>query len=211
MADDSKSSSAKNNVVKPSIFRQESLERLSSPEQLDQLMQVVNSKSWMPLATLGSLIGLAVIWSIFGRIPITATGRGTLVHPTPNSNQLVNLTWFDSEQADRIQPGMQVIIVPDGAGSDAGGLLGQVTAVSGSTVTTLEAARQAINSNLSQPGTIEVLAELNPDPKSVNGYQWSSMDGSRRSLMAGMTTTTRITLEEKAPIAFVFPFLEAKQ
>lgn len=200
MADDSKNS----------IFRQESLERLSSPEQLDQLMQVVNAKSWMPLATLGSLIALAVLWSIFGRIAITTIGRGTLVYPTSASDQLVSLTLFDSEQADQIQPGMQVIIVPDATGSDLSGILGRVTSVSGSSVTTLEAARQAVSSDKPQPGAIEVLAELERDPSSVNGYKWSSAAGTNRRLTAGTATTTRITLDEKAPIAFVFPFLEAK-
>jgi HlyD family secretion protein len=66
---------------KRTIFRKESLERLSSPERLDQLMQVVSLKSWLPLTTLGCLVGAAVIWSIYGRIPITVEGRGVLVYP----------------------------------------------------------------------------------------------------------------------------------
>lgn len=195
---------------KTSIFRQESLERLSSPEQLDQLMQVVNAKSWIPLATVGSLVALAVIWSIFGRIPITATGKGTLVHPDPASKQLVNLTFFDAEDAEKIQPGMPVMIVPDTVDAEIA-LLGRVNSVSGSTITTLEAARQAANAETAEMGTLEVLAQLEPDPGSASGYKWSSPDGASLNLVAGTTTTTRITLEEKAPIAFVFPFLEAKQ
>lgn len=195
---------------KTSIFRKESLERLSSPEQLDQLMQVVNAKSWIPLATLGSLLALAVIWSVFGRIPITAIGKGALVHPDAGSNQLVNLTFFDAQDAEKIQPGMPVMIVPDTASSELGGVLGRVASVSGSDITTLEAARQAVNTDSPQIGTLEVLAELERDPNSANGYKWSSLGGASLNLAAGTTTTTRITLDEKAPIAFVFPFLEAK-
>ncbi|MEH1910885.1 MAG: NHLP bacteriocin system secretion protein [Nostoc sp.] len=67
---------------KGNIFRKESLERLSSPERLDQLMQVVNPKSWLPLAALGSIVGVAVIWSIYGSIPITVEGRGVLIYPS---------------------------------------------------------------------------------------------------------------------------------
>jgi HlyD family secretion protein len=66
---------------KQDLFRKKSLERLSSPEQLDQLMQVVNPRSWIPLATLGSLVFIALLWSFFGRIPITVEGRGILVFP----------------------------------------------------------------------------------------------------------------------------------
>ena len=67
---------------KRSLFRKESLERLSSPERLDQLMQVVSPKSWLPLVALGSIVGVAVIWSIYGRIPITVEGRGVLIYPS---------------------------------------------------------------------------------------------------------------------------------
>ncbi|NEP45898.1 MAG: NHLP bacteriocin system secretion protein, partial [Okeania sp. SIO2H7] len=63
------------------IFRKESLERLSSPERLDQLMQVVTLKDWLPLATLGSLVILGLLWSIFGKIPITISGKGVLIRP----------------------------------------------------------------------------------------------------------------------------------
>lgn len=195
---------------KSSIFRKESLERLSSPEQLDQLMQVVNAKSWIPLATLGSLVMLALIWSVFGRIPTTAIGKGTLVHPNATSNQLVNLTFFDAPDAEKIQPGMRVMIVPDTADSAQGGILGRVTSVSGSAITTLEDARQRVNSETAQTGMLEVLAELEPDPNSTSGYKWSSPSGAALPLAPGTTTITRITLDEKAPIAFVFPFLEGK-
>lgn len=80
------------------IFREEALEHLSSPEQLDQLLKVVNPKSWIPIATLGGLFVVALLWSTFGRIPITVEGEGLLVHPRqvvslqlPSSGQVVEL------------------------------------------------------------------------------------------------------------------------
>ncbi len=63
------------------MFRQEALERLSSPEQLDQLLKVVNRRAWLPLATAGSLIFVAVVWSVFGRLPLKVNGEGVLIHP----------------------------------------------------------------------------------------------------------------------------------
>lgn len=35
-----------NNREKNKIFREESLERLSSPERLDQLMQIIGRQDW---------------------------------------------------------------------------------------------------------------------------------------------------------------------
>ena len=63
------------------LFREEALERLSSPERLDQLMNVVNPRAWLPLAGLGSIVGVALLWSVFGRLPLTVTGQGVLLYP----------------------------------------------------------------------------------------------------------------------------------
>ncbi|WGV27147.1 NHLP bacteriocin system secretion protein [Halotia branconii] len=66
---------------KESIFRQESLERLSSPERLDQLMQVVNPQDWLIVTVFCGLATVGLLWSIFGRIPINIDGRGVLIQP----------------------------------------------------------------------------------------------------------------------------------
>jgi len=62
-------------------FRQKSLERLSSPERLDQLLSIVDRKSWLPLTALGLLVASILAWSWFGRIPVTVQGHGILVYP----------------------------------------------------------------------------------------------------------------------------------
>jgi HlyD family secretion protein len=64
------------------LFRKEALERSASPEQLDQIMQVVSPKKWIPLVALGSLVAGGLAWSILGRIPITVSGQGALVFPS---------------------------------------------------------------------------------------------------------------------------------
>lgn len=80
------------------IFRKEALERLSSPERLDELIEVVDPHSWIALVTLASLIAVALLWSIVGRLPTTVTGRGVLVRPrnvvelqAPASGRLISL------------------------------------------------------------------------------------------------------------------------
>jgi HlyD family secretion protein len=66
-------------VVKKSLFRQKALDQLSSPEELNQLVRVIGPKEWWWLGTLGLLVAGVALWSIFGRIPITVTGRGVLL------------------------------------------------------------------------------------------------------------------------------------
>lgn len=61
------------------LFRKASLERLSSPEQLDQLMHVTTPKGWIALIALCSLLAVALFWGIFGRVPTEVQGLGILI------------------------------------------------------------------------------------------------------------------------------------
>ena len=61
------------------IFRKVALERLSSPEQLDQLLQVTDPRGWLALVALGALILTSLVWGVFGSIPTEATGEGILL------------------------------------------------------------------------------------------------------------------------------------
>lgn len=62
-----------------SIFRKAALDRLSSPEQLDRLMQVTDPRGWLALAGLCAIIVFGAVWSLVGTIPTTITGRGILM------------------------------------------------------------------------------------------------------------------------------------
>ncbi len=88
------------------IFRQEALARLSSPEKLDQTLKTVNPKAWIPLATAGSLVVVALLWSVLGRIPLTANGRGVLIKP----NQVVSFQSPSDGQLKelKIEPGASI-------------------------------------------------------------------------------------------------------
>jgi HlyD family secretion protein len=61
------------------IFRKVALERLSSPEQLDQLMQVTDPKGWLALSALGALLLTSLAWGVFGSIPTQTHGEGILL------------------------------------------------------------------------------------------------------------------------------------
>lgn len=61
------------------IFRKVSLERLASPEQLDQLLRVTTPRNWVALLATIVLIGVAVVWGYEGIIPTKAAGQGVIV------------------------------------------------------------------------------------------------------------------------------------
>lgn len=91
------------------LFRQEALDRLASPEQLDQMMRVVNPRAWLPLTTVGFLVVAAATWSVFGRIPLKVDGQGILIRPR-NVVQLQaiqdgQILTLDLKPGDRIKKG----------------------------------------------------------------------------------------------------------
>ncbi|NLB43477.1 MAG: NHLP bacteriocin system secretion protein [Clostridiales bacterium] len=65
--------------MKKTVFRKVALERLSSPEQLDRMITVTNTKLWLILTALGCILTSIVIWSITGSLATSVTANGMLV------------------------------------------------------------------------------------------------------------------------------------
>jgi len=60
------------------LFRKKALEKLSSPEQLDQMMCYVASKQWVLLLACLVLLLSLLLWGIFGSVPTKISGIGIL-------------------------------------------------------------------------------------------------------------------------------------
>jgi HlyD family secretion protein len=63
------------------IFRDAALERLSTPERLDQGLTVVGTASWALLWGLVLLVVGGLAWSIIVVVPVTVKGEGILLSP----------------------------------------------------------------------------------------------------------------------------------
>jgi hypothetical protein len=208
------------NEQESSLFRQEALEQISSPEQLDQLIQVVTLKDWLPLASIGFLVALALIWSIIGRIPVFVEAKGLLVQPADsqlqanNAQQLVSVSYFPIASGKQIQPGDRILIIPETASSDEfGGMEATVTEVSPYPVTQASALKR-VNGNqelaalIYTPASIEVISRLTPDSATATGYHWAMSKGPEQKLSGETPTKARVTLSERAPISFIFPLFK---
>ncbi len=55
------------------IFRKKSVERVASPEQLNDYVRVANPGVWLALAAVLALLVGACIWGVFGRLDTTLT------------------------------------------------------------------------------------------------------------------------------------------
>jgi len=97
------------NPGKRSVYRQQSLEKFSSPDRLDELTRIVRPSGWMALGT--ALLGLALtlLWGFMGRIPTTVSGNAILLLPrqvitfqSPARGEVAALL---ISEGDRVEPG----------------------------------------------------------------------------------------------------------
>lgn len=62
------------------IFRKSSLEKLSSPEQLDKMIVITSPTLWLSLAGAAGIVIAALLWGIFGRLPMEVDSYGIYVN-----------------------------------------------------------------------------------------------------------------------------------
>ena len=95
-----------NSENKKKIFREVALTRLSSPDQLDQLMQVSTARHWIAaLAVAGGLL-VAMLWGWFGSISTEVSGQAVLLRTGGLENVVVTSA---SRVADiSVDPGEEV-------------------------------------------------------------------------------------------------------
>ena len=67
-------------MLNRNIFRKVMLDRLSSPDSLDELMEVTPPRAWVALTAVWLLLGVGFMWSIFGELPTSVNGTGLLIH-----------------------------------------------------------------------------------------------------------------------------------
>lgn len=63
------------------VFRKVSVERLSSPEQLDTLVKVTSPRGWLLLCGIGILLAAALYWGLFGTMSTKISSQGVLIRP----------------------------------------------------------------------------------------------------------------------------------
>ena len=110
-------------MTKP-IFRKEVLDRMSSPEQLDQAIVVTSARSWIGLAGAGLLVLVGLIWGVFGSIPTRVAGEGIISFGSGEFMQVsavgsARLNELLVGSGDSVQEGESIVKLTDEAGAEA--------------------------------------------------------------------------------------------
>lgn len=90
--------------MEQSLFRKKSLDRISSPEQLNDYLRVTNPTVWVVLGAVILLLLGVIVWGSVASLESFATGTGTVQEGN------MTIRFDDSEIARSVESGMTVTI-----------------------------------------------------------------------------------------------------
>jgi HlyD family secretion protein len=212
------------------IFRKVALERMSSPEQLDQLLRVTTPRTWLALLSLVAFLTAVIAWGYWGELTTKVRGEGVLVHvgrptqttaPLPSSapgpDTLDAVVYVPSETAYEIRPGMDAEVLPVPSRREEHGFVrGTVLSVSEAPWTQAPPAAGAVHApgapERAAPGPLtEVRIALLRDPSTASGYGWSSRSGASVRMASGTRCSAEIVTRRQRPITLVVPGIDARE
>ena len=204
------------------IYRKKLMERISSPEQLDEMIVITSPSYWLAILGGAVIIVAALIWSVFGSIPISMETTGIFVSAQISDQQTEGSQSIGGQQVicyvpissgKKIVPGMEAVVCPTTVSQqEYGNMMGKVVAVD-PYVTSYEDIVSTLGSEslaqmFSQNGpVVAVTCELRTDATTASGFWWSNSNGAEVVLAEGTIITADIILEEKSPISMLLPFL----
>jgi multidrug efflux pump subunit AcrA (membrane-fusion protein) len=215
--------------MRRSIFRQVALERLSSPEQLDQLMPVTRPRGWLALLALVGLIVTVLAWSFSDTIPTQVLGRGILIRGgqlapvvAPSAGQVTEIL---AHPGDTVAQGQTLALIASAEGAapraltspvagrivDLDAVLGGVVET-GATIASVEDLGKPLEAVIYMPAStganVRPGMEVQVSPSSLSREQYGFIRGTVRSV-ASFPSTFQSMMRVLANEQLVREFLEA--
>ena len=168
------------------LFKKSSMERITSPEKLNDYIQVSNPASWMVLgAALAILLGL-LAWGIFGSLNESVSFNG---HIKEDARQLY--CYVPGDLASQLQPGMEAILLPQGTAAEDAAIQGKILTVAEQPLSYDEASRD-ITSDY-------ILSSLG-----ITGWNIVVTIETEKPLYDGVVYTVQVVTNTMRPIEMVF-------
>jgi hypothetical protein len=190
-----------------SIFRKSALERISTPEQLNDYIRVTNPRIWILLVGLLALLAGAGFWAFFGSIPETVTLKGVAYSHEGQAKMVFGFARLRAVR--RLAVGMQAQVSPDYAPRDEYGFIyGTIGRIGERPVSDSDIAakfgeiERYVKTLLPQEGNaveIEIWLEGANDK-----LRWSNTKGEGVELTSGSDCSVRIITRQRRPYQLVF-------
>jgi len=187
------------------IFRKSALDRISSPEQLNEYMKVAGPGVWCIMAGLAVTFAAFIVWGLLGSIPETTDITGTTL--IREGGPMVVYSFLPIDETRALSEGMSVRVSPDYAPREQYGyIFGTIRSISRSPVTA-DMIRDQFGSDADfltlPPGNlIEVVVAL--ETTAGGSPRWSKSSGASIDVLAGSTCLMTVITEERRPIDLMF-------
>ena len=187
------------------IFRKTALDRISSPEQLNEYMKVAGPGVWCMLAGLAVTFAAFFVWGVLGSIPETVVISGTTL--APEGSPMAIYSYLPVDETRPLAIGMSVRVSPDSAPKEQYGYIYGTIQSIGRTPVSVEALQAELGADfelLTIPAgnVVEVIIMLETN---TNGsLKWSTSRGNSVDVMVGSTCSLTIITSERKPYELMF-------
>jgi hypothetical protein len=188
-----------------SIFRKSSLERISSPEQLNEYVKITNPGVWAVLLGFFALLIAVGIWAYTGSIPETVQLTG-VAYAHEGEEEAV-YCFVPMSVSKRLSDGMKVQVSPDYASREEYGyIFGTVKSIGENPVTEEEIVQtfgniQYVQGLITQGNMVEVRVALE---RAEGRLKWSTQKGKNISVTNGSNCVLLIVIKERKPYELIF-------
>ncbi|HCF71134.1 MAG TPA: hypothetical protein DER33_06040 [Syntrophomonas sp.] len=188
-----------------SIFRKSSLERISSPEQLNEYVKVTNPGVWAVLLGLFALLIAVAIWAFAGNIPETVQLTGVAF--AQDGEEEAVYCFVPMSVSKRLSDGMKVQVSPDYASREEYGyIFGTVESIGEKPVTEEEIVQtfghiQYVQGLITQGNMVAVKVALQ---RAEGRLKWSTHKGESVSVTSGSYCELLIVTKERKPYELIF-------
>jgi hypothetical protein len=199
------------------LFRKAALEKLSSPEELDQLMQVTTPQGWLALLGLMVFLVCVVVTGVFGVIPVRASSDYCIMVKNPTDGTTQAYVYLQPSEDRIIRPGNPVQIRPSTIGkADSAFIIGETVSVGEFPVSAAEMERvlgneTLVNQLLRDQSLILVLVDLQRaeiTDQNPTGFQWSDERSHTLQIQSKLLCEASIEIERKRPIELILRDLD---
>ena len=179
------------------LFRTTVLQRLQTPEALDQVPRLVRPASWMGLVAIVLLLIVAGVWGVTGRVATTVHAQGVIL---AQGGELRAVLWLPWSETGRVSSGMEARLIPSSARVERNGYL--IAAID-SVGTSPEGSRDLQRSlGPTLAAALPITAALRVEVP-LGKARWSG--GQEAPLTTGMLVEAEVVVEQHAPLAWILP------
>ena len=187
------------------LFRKSALDKISSPEQLNETMKVAGPGVWCILAALAVTFAAFFAWGVLGSIPETVDIRGTAL--ALEDRPLAVYCFLPIDETKPLAEGMSVRVSPGYAPREQYGYIyGAIQSIGHSPVTA-EQLRAELGDDvglvsLPTVNVIEVVIEL--ETRDDGNPRWSTSNGAAVEVTVGSACTLTVITAERKPYELMF-------